>query len=95
MSTAITRVNPCDAMDERAAAGVKPVAIGDASVLSDLRCDEASMHSREFYIPCNAPAAAIVTNRRQTVVMCLPCAWHNVRNRGARLLMTTDAALIT
>ncbi len=89
--------NPCDSTDERRVAGVKPIALADPAVLSDLRCEEASILSRETYIPCGAPAAAIVWHAhdgKHIYLMCLACAWHNVRNRSARLLLTTDPALM-
>jgi hypothetical protein len=51
------------------------------------RCEEASIHSREFYIPCNQPAAWIVKNRDPSPYrMCEACAAHNVNNRGAKKL---------
>lgn len=47
-------------------------------------CQEASIHSRETYIPCGAKATKKVVQRDKTeIYMCDPCADHNVRNRGA------------
>jgi hypothetical protein len=48
------------------------------------RCEEASMFSTTSYIPCNAPAEAIVHSKvdRRDYRMCAGCADHNVRNRG-------------
>ena len=93
-----TAVNPCDPQDEREAAGVRAkVVLSDPVLLEGLRCEEASMLSRGAYIPCGAPAAAVVWHRRDgkhTYLMCAPCAWHNVRNRGGRLLMATDRSAI-
>lgn len=69
----------------------------DPSVLAGLACEEASTLSRETFIPCGAPAAAVVWHRRDgkhTYLMCAACAWHNVRNRGGRLLMATDRRAI-
>lgn len=50
-------------------------------------CEEASVISGSFYIPCNRPAASLVKARDPNVYrMCETCADHNVRNRGARLV---------
>lgn len=50
-------------------------------------CEEASTLSRERYIPCLAPAVALVDNRdRRAYFMCGSCALHNIENRGARLM---------
>lgn len=48
-------------------------------------CEEASIHSRETYIPCAAPATRFILSERGAKVyaMCQTCAYHNVRNRGA------------
>jgi hypothetical protein len=66
------------------------------AVLEGLRCEEASIHSRETFIPCGALAAAVIWHQRdkRAYLMCPMCAWHNVKNRGGRLLMTTDKAAI-
>jgi hypothetical protein len=54
----------------------------------DARCQEASMYSRGFYIPCGQPAVAVVRHDkdRRSYYMCAPCADHNVRNRGGKLV---------
>lgn len=78
-----------------AAKSEDPSPLADPASLAGLRCEEASIHSRETFIPCGAPAAAIVWHQhdgKHTYLMCAACAWHNVKNRGGRLLMTTDAA---
>jgi hypothetical protein len=51
-------------------------------------CEEASMHSREKYIPCGAPAnsAVYLKGDDATYAMCPACANHNTRNRGGELL---------
>lgn len=49
-------------------------------------CEEASMLSHSFYIPCNRPAVSIVEHRDGRYRMCEMCADHNVRNRGAKLV---------
>lgn len=50
-------------------------------------CEEASLWSREFYIPCNEPAKYMVKNRDpKPYRMCDMCADHNVRNRGAKII---------
>lgn len=47
------------------------------------RCEEASLMSREFYIPCNQPATTFVYHSRdkRSYRMCDACAWHNIKNR--------------
>lgn len=49
------------------------------------RCEEASPLSQETYVPCNQPAEQNVFHARdnRTYRMCMPCADHNIRNRGA------------
>ena len=53
-----------------------------------LRCQEASVLSRDSYIPCNGPAVAIVHHRkdRRSYYMCAGCTDHNLRNRGGELV---------
>lgn len=91
-------VNPCDAQDEREAAliGRHAHTVSDPNTMDGLACQEASIHSRETFIACGAPGAAVVWHQkdRRAYVMCAPCAWHNVKNRGGRLLMTTDRRAI-
>lgn len=53
------------------------------------RCEEASTLSREFYIPCNAPAEYLVDfpgRDERGYRMCRPCMDHNVHNRRGRLV---------
>jgi len=48
-------------------------------------CEEASLSSHSFYIPCNRPATHIVgwIGRSDAPIrMCEMCADHNVKNRG-------------
>ena len=48
-------------------------------------CQEASLQSHAFYIPCNAPAVNMVgwIGRNDTPIrMCQFCSNHNVANRG-------------
>jgi hypothetical protein len=94
----MSAVNPCDAQDEREAAFVGRHArtLSDPNILDGLACQEASILSRETYIPCGVLGAAVVWHGkdRRAYVMCAPCAWHNVRNRGGRLLMATDRRAI-
>ncbi len=49
-----------------------------------LLCEEAAPQSRDYYIPCSAPAVKFVLSERGRVVyaMCAPCASHNIKNRG-------------
>ncbi|MGY3393455.1 hypothetical protein ACVWW6_006046 [Bradyrhizobium sp. USDA 3311] len=53
------------------------------------RCEEASILSREKYIPCNAPAVSMVGWKHREegpYRMCAMCAAHNVKNRRAEIL---------
>lgn len=52
-------------------------------------CEEASILSREKFIPCCRPVVALVWHERdkRAYMMCLACAGHNVENRGGRLLV--------
>jgi hypothetical protein len=55
------------------------------------KCEEASHLSHKFYIPCGRPAEYIVKNRDpRPYAMCEACADHNVRNRGARYVLTAE-----
>lgn len=48
-------------------------------------CEEASLQSHNFYIPCNAPAVNIVGwigRDDKPIRMCQFCSNHNVQNRG-------------
>lgn len=64
----------------------------DLSIPFGARCQEASVFSRESYIPCGAPAVAIVDNGdSRPYYMCEGCADHNVRNRGARVVSRKSA----
>jgi hypothetical protein len=60
----------------------------DGTIPDNAKCQEASMLSRAYYIPCNAPAVAIVYHDKDQrgYYMCTPCTDHNVRNRGGRLI---------
>ena len=71
-------IGPCDI--------TKPIPEG-------ARCQEASMLSRGSYIPCFAPAVAIVYHDRDRrgYYMCAPCADHNVRNRGGKLIASINS----
>lgn len=48
------------------------------------RCEEASLLSRETYIPCNAPATSLIHSSvdRRHYRMCAACADHAIRHRG-------------
>lgn len=71
--------------------------------LAGLACEEANLYgilrpSRDgpVPVPCGEPAAAIVWHGRpgeRQYAMCYACADHNVRNRGARLLLVTNRQL--
>src|SRR3990167_5115321 len=56
-------------------------------------CEEASTLSRERYLPCATPGAALVWHEkdRRLYRMCLPCTDHNVRHRGGVLLKGGEA----
>lgn len=44
-------------------------------------CEEASIHSKDFYIPCNAPAKNFMYSKRDNRIylMCDPCANHSLK----------------
>lgn len=60
-----------------------------------LLCEEASPQSREYFIPCAAPATRFILSERGRVVyaMCSGCADHNVRNRGAKAVGEIEEAV--
>lgn len=48
-------------------------------------CEEASVMSHDYYIPCNGPAVAIVGwkgHSDKPIRMCAFCEAHNIHNRG-------------
>jgi len=47
-------------------------------------CEEASPKSGEYYIPCNRPAVRMIQHSDGDYRMCEMCAYHNVKNRGAK-----------
>lgn len=52
-------------------------------------CEEASLNSKEYYIPCNAPATNIVGWKGRSdkpIRMCDFCTSHNVENRGGEIV---------
>lgn len=51
-------------------------------------CEEASIFSREFYIPCNITATKLVYSDRDKINyrMCEPCSSHNIKNRKMKLI---------
>lgn len=50
-------------------------------------CQEASPLSQQTYIPCSAPAVAIVDNGDPGwYFMCSQCSDHNVTNRTGKIL---------
>jgi hypothetical protein len=59
----------------------------DMNLPEDAKCQEASFLSTSTYIPCGAPAVAIVDNGdSRPYYMCGPCASHNVRNRRGKII---------
>jgi hypothetical protein len=69
---------------------IQPIGSLD-SIPDGARCQEASVLSKEKYIPCFAPAVAIVFSPkdRRAYWMCPGCASHNLSNRGALLVYTS------
>lgn len=64
-----------------------PLVAADLSIPEYARCQEASIFSRESYIPCGAPASTIVDNGdSRPYYMCDACANHNIHNRRGKLL---------
>jgi hypothetical protein len=64
-----------------------PLVNTDLSIPEDAKCQEASYLSRESYIPCGAPAVAIIVHGgERPYYMCGPCANHNVRNRRGKVV---------
>lgn len=58
-------------------------------------CEEASLLSRECYIPCNQPATLIVGWKDRTdkpIRMCPSCAYRNCKNRGGYVVKVIDHA---
>jgi hypothetical protein len=51
-------------------------------------CEEASILSRETFIPCGMPSVGLVwhSKDRRAYRMCRGCTFHNVSNRGGILL---------
>jgi hypothetical protein len=70
------------------------VILSPSAALAGLTCQEDSLHVPG--LQCGAGAAAVVWHQRdkRAYPMCAPCAWHNVKNRGGRLLMATDRRAI-
>jgi hypothetical protein len=62
----------------------------------NLRCEEASMFSKETYIPCGEPATSIIWHNKdkRSYLMCFGCADHNVKNRGGIELAAKDKEVI-
>ena len=61
----------------------------DRQIPRGARCQEASpFYSTHRYIPCGAPAVEVVYHAkdRRAYFMCAPCADHNVRHRGGKLV---------
>jgi hypothetical protein len=59
------------------------------------RCEEASTLSGKKYIPCNAPAVAIVGWKGRSdapIRMCAMCEDHNIKNRGGYRVGVFEAA---
>lgn len=52
-----------------------------------VRCQEASVFSKEVYIPCNAMITSLIENKdSHFYFMCQSCTYHNVKNRGAKVI---------
>jgi hypothetical protein len=63
---------------------------------ADATCQEASPLSRETYIPCGATATAIVYHEKdhRGYYMCDPCADHNLRHRGGKLVALSPISVL-
>lgn len=58
-------------------------------------CEEASILSTTTYIPCGKPARYMISNGDPKLYfMCDACADHNVRNRGARVVVRSNDQLM-
>lgn len=64
--------------------------ISPPEILAGIYCQEDSGIGGPFQ--CGRPACAVVWHEKdkRAYPMCEIDAWHNVKNRGGRLLMTTD-----
>jgi hypothetical protein len=62
------------------------MSIPPIQVPDDATCQEASVFSRNTYIPCGLKANSIVYHARdgRGYYMCHACASHNVANRGGK-----------
>ena len=59
------------------------------------RCQEASTLSGERYIPCNAPAVALVGWKgrdEKPIRMCAMCEYHNIKNRNGYRVSAIEGA---
>lgn len=59
-------------------------------------CQEASPMSGHRYIPCGSPAMTIIYSGDRDArpyYMCIPCAMHNLRNRGAAIVYSSDGVI--
>lgn len=61
-------------------------------VWKDQLCEEASMFSKEKYIPCGSIATFVIYHRKdnRSYFMCTLCAFHNVTNRGGKILFKKE-----
>lgn len=60
---------------------------------SGTKCAEASTPSAMFFIACGRPAQFVVRHLqcdKPPIAMCWPCAWNNVKNRGASYVLAAD-----
>jgi hypothetical protein len=74
---------------------VIPPVVSLTSIPEAQECQEASPMSGNRYFACGAPAEAIIDNGdERPYYMCLPCAMHNLRNRGASVIYTEDFGLL-
>jgi hypothetical protein len=74
----------------------KPKLLRDflADFLLIATCEETTGMIGEEYMRCGKPAVAIIKSRDvNPYAMCKHCAWHNVTNRNAALIFTTDENL--
>jgi len=89
-----------DEVGERAPSPVVETSqgIGPIYSMTDIpegsKCQEASALSGSRYFACGSPAIAIIDNGdSRPYLMCLPCAYHNLRNRDGIIVFTTEDKL--
>ncbi len=69
--------------------------VDEATVSAGALCQDSAAQARSFYVPCNAPAVAVVRRNAEDrgYYMCLVCADRNLREGRGKLMATTHAGL--